>query len=148
MTLRIGPRRPAPDMADLAQVVRTFIAVDQQQAATVTVGGVCDVVTTASGPLGAALLARLDAGPQGCGPVIAHADSLCWLVPPGTAGRGWSHPAARCTNAGFLTLPPTTHHAPPFPYWARIGADHWVGPGFLRDALDEVDPAGTSCPAP
>ncbi|MDK1475344.1 hypothetical protein QNO07_18290 [Streptomyces sp. 549] len=139
---------PAPDMADLARAVRALRAVVQHQPATVEVGRVCDIVTTATGSVGEALLDRIDTGPGGCGPVIAHDRYLCWLVPPGTAARGWSHPAARCTGEGQFTLPPTTHTAAPYPYWVRRDTGRRVDAGLLHAALDEADPAGTSRPAP
>ncbi|WP_328584973.1 hypothetical protein [Streptomyces sp. NBC_00370] len=138
-------REPAEDMADLAELIRTLLAVDQRRDTCVRLGGnLFDVVITASGIQAHAAVARMDELQRGCGPVIEDPDSgwLYWLVPPGTSTLWAPHTHGVCVGGPHtITLPPLNRSAPPGPYWLRPSAsDRLVPPSRLREALAQLRP--------
>jgi hypothetical protein len=75
------PVRPAEDMEELTRLIRAFLSVvDEDDAEMPLGGGLFDVVMTAAGDAGHAMVTTLDAWqqPHGCGPVIADPDRP-WL---------------------------------------------------------------------
>lgn len=141
-------REPAADMADLAEVIRTLLAVEARRDTRVRLGGnLFDVVITGSGPQARSAVALMDEVQGGCGPVIEDPESgwLYWLVPPGSAGRWAPHSHAVCLGAPHtITLPPLNRTAPPGPYWHRPSAsDRLVPTGPLREALAQLRPEPT-----
>ncbi|MFJ4988765.1 hypothetical protein ACIP9H_33815 [Streptomyces sp. NPDC088732] len=76
----------------------------------------------------------------GCGPVIAHRDSLMWLVPPGTVHR-WMHERGTCFGGPFqIPVPPPGARRGPGPHWRMpLRSDHLVDPLLLKHALDRFE---------
>ncbi|MDI3102057.1 hypothetical protein QJ054_34030 [Streptomyces sp. AN-3] len=141
-------QQPAADMADLAEVIRTLLAVEARRDTRVRLGGnLFDVVITSSGPEAYAAVALMDAIQGGCGPVIEDPESgwLYWLVPPGSADRWAPHAHAVCLSAPHtITLPSLNRTMPPGPYWHRPSAsDRLVPTGPLREALAQLRPEPT-----
>ncbi len=143
-----GARVPAADMADLADMIRTLLAVDARRDTPVRLGGgLFDVVVTGSGAEAYAAVDLMDALQGGCGPVIEDPDAgwLYWLVPPGSSARWEPHPYAVClTTPHTIILPPLGRSRPPGPYWHRPSAsDRLVPAGPLREALTQLQPEPT-----
>ncbi|MFE1206303.1 hypothetical protein ACFW5V_31970 [Streptomyces sp. NPDC058762] len=141
-------REPAADMADLAEVIRTLLAVEARRDTRVRLGGnLFDVVITGSGPEAYAAAELMDEVQGGCGPVIEDPESewLYWLVPPGSAGRWAPHSHAVCLGAPHtITLPSLNRNRPPRPYWFRRStSDRLVPTGPLREALTHLRPEPT-----
>ncbi|MGW1328228.1 hypothetical protein ACWD64_37575 [Streptomyces antibioticus] len=141
-------RRPAADMADLAEVIRTLLAVQAGRDTRVRLGGnLFDVVITSSGPQAHGAAALMDAIQGRCGPVIEDPASgrFYWLVPPGSSTRWQPHTHAVCLGSPHtITLPPLDRTAPPGPYWFRPPAsDRLVPTGPLRKALTRTRPEPT-----
>ncbi|MCG8971769.1 hypothetical protein JRC61_40445 [Streptomyces sp. CL12-4] len=141
-------REPAADMADLAEVIRTLMAVEARRDTRVRLGGnLFDAVITSSGPEAYAVVALMDALQGGCGPVIEDPENEClyWLVPPGAAGQWAPHSHAVCLGAPHtITLPSLNRTMPPGPYWHRPSAsDRLVPTGPLREALAQLRPEPT-----
>jgi hypothetical protein len=142
-----GPARtPAADMADLADMIRTLLAVEARRDTRVRLGGhLFDVVITASGVQARSAIALMDEIQGGCGPVIEDPEGgwLYWLVPPGSSTRWTPHPHAVCLGAPHtITLP--SLNVPPGPYWVRPSAsDRLVPTGPLREALAQIRPEPT-----
>ncbi|MFF0446669.1 hypothetical protein ACFYT4_09685 [Streptomyces sp. NPDC004609] len=133
----------APDMGELAVLVRALMGADARRAVVVPLGGgLFDVVVSAAGEAGHAVADAIDVRhPQGCGPVIADPERpwLYWLVPPGTTGRWAEHPYAVCVGApATIALPPLDRRGPGAgPYWLRpCRSGCLVGPVTLRQALE------------
>lgn len=107
----------APLARDFLQVARTF-----ERGGVLPVGWLWDVVVTAAGLGGHALLRSVSsAQPGGTGPVIAVPDQdlLFWLVWPGTV-RSWANPYGLCHGMGTrILVPPWAQVTPPHPYWTR-----------------------------
>ncbi|MFJ8098459.1 hypothetical protein [Streptomyces griseofuscus] len=142
-------RVPAADMADLAEVIRAFLAVEARSGARVRLGGgLFDVVITSSVVEARCVVTVIDEVQGGCGPVIEDPENgwLYWLVPPGSCARWAWHGHAVCLGAPHtITLPPLSRGVPPGPYWLRPSAsDRLVPVGPLRDALARFGPG----PAP
>lgn len=143
-----GPQKPAADMADLAEVLRTLLGIEANQNTRVRLGGnVFDVVVTSSGVQARAAVAYMDEVQGGCGPVVEDtSDGLFyWFVPPGTTSRWEPHAHAVCLGAPFrITMPSlhtTTPPSTPGPYWFRPSAsDRLVPVAPLRDALARFRP--------
>ncbi|MFE6639594.1 hypothetical protein ACFVFT_38230 [Streptomyces tendae] len=138
-------REPAADMADLAEVIRTLLAVDARRDTRVRLGGnLFDVVITSSGPEAYAAVALMDEIQGGCGPVIEDPERgwLYWLVPPGSADRWPPHSHAVCLGGPHtITLPSLNRTVPPGPYWYRPSAsDRLVPTGPLHEALAHLRP--------
>nr|WP_202489678.1 hypothetical protein [Streptomyces sp. SID8381] len=132
-------------MADLAEVIRTLLAVDQRRDTRVRLGrNLFDVVITASGMQAYAAVTLMDQIQDGCGPVIEDPDSgvLYWLVPPGSASTWEPHTHAVCLGSPHtITLPSLSRRTPPGPYWYRPSAsDRLVPTGPLREALAHLRP--------
>lgn len=125
-------REPAADMADLAEVIRTLLAVEARRETRVRLGSsLFDVVITASGMQARIAIALMDEIQGGCGPVVEEPASgwLYWLVPPGSSGRWEPHFHAVCLGAPHtITLPPLNRVAPPGPYWLRPSASDRLVP--------------------
>ncbi|MEU0302886.1 hypothetical protein ABZ252_25985 [Streptomyces sp. NPDC006175] len=144
-----GPaREPTADMADLAEVIRTLLAVEARRDARVRLGGnLFDVVITGFSPRARAVIDRMDEQQNGCGPVIEDPDAewLYWLVPPGSSARWEPHEYAVCLGAPHtITLPSLSRASPPGPYWLRPSAsDRLVPLQPLRNALDVCRPEPT-----
>ncbi|WP_124286736.1 hypothetical protein [Streptomyces sp. ADI92-24] len=144
-----GPgREPAADMADLADVIRTLLAVEARRDTRVRLGGnLFDVVISSCGEQARAAVAQMDEQQNGCGPVIEDPDTgwLYWLVPPGTCGRWEPHGHAVCLGAPHtITLPSLTRSTPPGPYWLRPSAsDRLLPPDPLWRALALFRPEPT-----
>ncbi|MEU9355022.1 hypothetical protein AB0D65_29510 [Streptomyces griseoloalbus] len=141
-------REPAADMADLAEVIRTLMAVEARRDTRVRLGGnLFDVVITGSCPEAYAAVALMDKIQGGCGPVIEDPESgwLYWLVPPGSASQWAPHSHAVCLSAPHTITLPTLHRTmPPGPYWHRPSAsDRLVPTGPLREALAQLRPEPT-----
>jgi hypothetical protein len=138
-------REPAADMADLAEVIRTLLAVEARQDTRVRLGGgLFDVVITSSGVEARFAADLMDEVQAGCGPVIEDPEGgwLYWLVPPGSAGRWEPHAHAVCLGAPHtVTLPSLDGRQPPGPYWFRPPAsDRLVPVGPLREVLARLRP--------
>ncbi|MFE6335226.1 hypothetical protein ACFVOK_18710 [Streptomyces sp. NPDC057798] len=144
-----GPARtPAADMADLADMIRTLMAVQAGRDTRVRLGGhLFDVVITGSGVQARCAVALMDEIQGGCGPVIEDPEGgwFYWLVPPGSAARWTSHPHAVCLGAPHtITLPSLNRTVPPGPYWFRPSAsDRLVPTGPLRETLAQIRPEPT-----
>lgn len=143
-----GGRKLAADMADLAELIRTLLAVEARRDTRVRLGGnLFDVVITGSGVQARAVVAVMDQVQGLCGPVIEDPEPgwLYWLVPPGSADRWTSHPHAVCLGAPHtITLPPLNRAMPPGPYWLRPSAsDRLVPTGPLCQALTRLRPEPT-----
>lgn len=141
-------RQPAADMADLAEVIRTLMAVEARRDTRVRLGGnLFDVVITSSGLQARGAVALMDEIQGGCGPVIEDPESgwFYWLVPPGSSARWAQHSHAVCLGAPHtITLPSLNRTAPPGPYWVRPSAsDRLVPTGPLREALAQIRPEPT-----
>ncbi|MGW0916758.1 hypothetical protein ACWD1Z_34320 [Streptomyces sp. NPDC002784] len=140
--------RPAADMADLAAMIRTLLAVEAGRDTRVRLGGhLFDVVITGSGVQARCAVALMDEIQGGCGPVIEAPESgwFYWLVPPGSS-RSWQpHTHAVCLGAPHtITLPSLNRTVPPGPYWFRPSAsDRLVPTGPLREALAQLRPEPT-----
>lgn len=142
------PREPAADMADLAEVIRTLLAVEARRDTRVRLGGnLFDVVITSSGVQARGAVALMDEIQGGCGPVIEDPESgwFYWLVPPGSADRWTPHSHAVCLGAPHtITLPALNRSAPPGPYWFRPSAsDRLVPTTPLAEALAQLRPEPT-----
>lgn len=138
-------RQPAADMADLAEVIRTLLAVEARRDTRVRLGGnLFDVVITGSGFQARGAVALMDEIQGGCGPVIEDPASgwFYWLVPPGSADRWERHSHAVCLGSPHtITLPSLNRTAPPGPYWLRPSAsDRLVPTEPLREALAQIRP--------
>ncbi|MBR7677356.1 hypothetical protein KDA82_31065 [Streptomyces daliensis] len=132
-------------MADLAEVIRTLLAVDVGRDTRVRLcPGLFDVVVTASGLLARSAVALMDAIQDGCGPVIEDPATgwLYWLVRPGSSATWQPHTHAVCLGAPHtIILPSLARSTPPGPYWLRPSAsDRLVPVGGLRQALDALRP--------
>lgn len=143
-----GARQPAADMADLAEIIRTLLAVETRRDTRIRLGGnLFDVVISSSGLQARGAVALMDEIQSGCGPVIEDPESgwLYWLVPPGSSARWASHSHAVCLGAPHtITLPSLNRTAPPGPYWLRPSAsDRLVPTGPLREALAQIRPEPT-----
>lgn len=144
-----GPNRePAADMADLAEVIRTLLAVEMRRDTRIRLGGnLFDVVITSSGVQARSAVALMDAIQGDCGPVIEDPASgwLYWLVPPGSSNRWKPHTHAVCLGAPHtITLPSLNRTVPPGPHWLRPSAsDRLVPIGPLREALTQLRPEPT-----
>jgi hypothetical protein len=99
--------------------------------------GACELVTvpTRQG-LEAVDLLRLRAGAPDIGPVLhdSNGDSLCFLVPPGTAA-GWDCPGSACVTT------PAGSPSPADPGWLlppRGGTAPVTDPAVLKAALGEA----------
>ncbi|RPK32436.1 hypothetical protein EES39_38780 [Streptomyces sp. ADI92-24] len=135
-------------MADLADVIRTLLAVEARRDTRVRLGGnLFDVVISSCGEQARAAVAQMDEQQNGCGPVIEDPDTgwLYWLVPPGTCGRWEPHGHAVCLGAPHtITLPSLTRSTPPGPYWLRPSAsDRLLPPDPLWRALALFRPEPT-----
>ncbi|MFB7601074.1 hypothetical protein [Streptomyces sp. NPDC056160] len=151
----VAPESVAPDMADLASRVRTFLSLQRGEVLQLPLGGqFFDIVVTASGPQAYAVVRLLDglqhSGVErldACGPVIEDPlrSWLIWLVPPGTSERWAPHRYATCLGRPYkVALPPMTQAKPPGPYWLRpCRNDRLVPPAALRDLLDRFQPGPT-----
>ncbi|MFI7415347.1 hypothetical protein ACIBU0_42605 [Streptomyces sp. NPDC049627] len=140
--------QPATDMADLAEVIRTLLAVEARRDTRVRLGGnLFDVVITSSGFQARGAVALMDEIQGGCGPVIEDPESgwFYWLVPPGSSARWAPHTHAVCLGAPHtITLPSLNRTAPPLPYWFRPSAsDRLVPVEPLRQALAQLRPEPT-----
>jgi hypothetical protein len=140
--------RPAADMADLADMIRTLLAVEARRDTRVPLGGrLFDVVITTSGVQARSAIALMDEIQGGCGPVIEDPEGgwLYWLVPPGSCARWTPHTHAVCLGAPHtITLPSLRRTVPPGPYWVRPSAsDRLVPTGPLREALAQFRPEPT-----
>ncbi|MER5737347.1 hypothetical protein ABT117_16935 [Streptomyces sp. NPDC002262] len=138
-------REPAPDMADLASVIRALLDLNGGQSTRVPLGGgLFDAVITAAGPASRAVADLMDQIQNGCGPVIEDPENglVYWLVPPGSAERWAPHSHAVCLGAPYkITLPALHRTVPPGAYWLRPETkDRLVPVGPLRQALDEHQP--------
>ncbi|MGW2900123.1 hypothetical protein ACWDAO_37435 [Streptomyces sp. NPDC001212] len=144
-----GPaREPAADMADLAEVIRTLLAVEARSDTRVRLGGnLFDVVITSSGIQARSAVALMDEIQGGCGPVIEDPENgwVYWLVPPGSFSRWVPHTHAVCLGTPHtITLPSLNRTVPPGPYWFRPSAsDRLVPTGPLREALTQLRPEPT-----
>ncbi|MEV6056924.1 hypothetical protein [Streptomyces sp. NPDC052107] len=141
-------REPAADMADLAEMIRTLLAVEARRDTTVRLGrNLFDVVITSSGVQARSAVALMDQVQGGCGPVIEDPENgwFYWLVPPGSCDRWEHHTHAVCLGAPHtITLPSLNRRVPPGPYWHRPSAsDRLVPMGPLRDALARFRPEPT-----
>jgi hypothetical protein len=141
-------RQPAADMADLAEVTRTLLAVEARRDTRVRLGGnLFDVVITSSGVQARAAAAVMDQVQGRCGPVIEDPEAgwLYWLVPPGSASRWTPHSHAVCLGAPHtITLPSLNRTAPPGPYWFRPPASDRLIPTVpLCRALAQFRPEPT-----
>ncbi|MEU2969079.1 hypothetical protein ABZ687_29380 [Streptomyces ardesiacus] len=140
-------RQPAADMADLAEVIRTLLAVEARRDTRVRLGGnLFDVVITSNGPEAYSAVAMMDEIQGGCGPVIEDHDAgwLYWLVPPRSADRWAPHSHAVCLTAPHtITLPSLNRNRPPGPYWYRRSSDRLVPTGPLCEALAYLRPEPT-----
>ncbi|MER6074656.1 hypothetical protein ABT187_38750 [Streptomyces sp. NPDC001817] len=141
-------REPAADMADLADVIRTLLAVEARRDTRVRLGNnLFDVVITSSGVQARAAVAVMDQVQGGCGPVVVDPESgwFYWLVPPGSSARWEPHTHAVCLGAPHtIMLPSLNRRVPPGPYWFRQSAsDRLVPPGPLWDALARFQPEPT-----
>ncbi|MEV8344572.1 hypothetical protein [Streptomyces niveus] len=138
-------RQPAADMADLAEVIRTLLAVEARRDTRIRLGGnLFDVVITSSGLQARSAVALMDEIQGGCGPVIEDPENgwFYWLVPPASSARWVRHTHAVCLGAPHtITLPSLNRTAPPRPYWFRPSAsDRLVPVGPLWEALAQVRP--------
>ncbi|WP_432043291.1 hypothetical protein [Streptomyces cadmiisoli] len=140
-------RQPAADMADLAEVIRTLLAVDARRDTRVRLGGnLFDVVITSSAPQARGAVALMDEIQGGCGPVIEDPENgwYYWLVPPGSSARWVLHPHAVCLGEPHtITLPSLNRTVPPGPYWFRPPAqvsNRLVPLVPLREALAQIRP--------
>lgn len=145
-----GARKPAADMADLAEVIRTLLAVDAGHDTRVRLGGnVFDVVISSSGLQARGVVALMDEIQGGCGPVIEDPESgwYYWLVPPGSSARWAPHTHAVCLGGPHtITLPSLNRTVPPGPYWLRPPAqvsNRLVPLAPLREALAQIRPEPT-----
>ncbi|MEU6510986.1 hypothetical protein [Streptomyces sp. NPDC046942] len=141
-------RDPAADMADLAEVIRTLLAVEARRDTRIRLGGnLFDVVITSSGTQARSAVAVMDEIQDRCGPVIEDPENgwFYWLVPPGSSHRWAPHTHAVCLGAPHtITLPSLHRTAPPGPHWHRPSAsDRLVPPGPLHDALTRFRPEPT-----
>ncbi|MET7391234.1 hypothetical protein ACFYPT_38990 [Streptomyces sp. NPDC005529] len=140
--------QPAADMTDLADLVRTLLAVEARRETRIPLGGnLFDAVITSSGLQARSALALLDEIQDGCGPVIEDPCSgwFYWLVPPGSCRRWTPHTHAVCIGAPHtITLPALDRMVPPGPYWLRPSAsDRLIPTGPLREALAQFRPEPT-----
>ncbi|MEU8810738.1 hypothetical protein ACN6K5_006306 [Streptomyces violaceoruber] len=143
-----GASEPAADMADLAEVVRSLLAVQTYRDTRVRLGGgLFDVVITSSSAQARFVVALMDEIQDGCGPVIEDPGNgwLYWLVPPGSAGQWEPHSHAVCLGAPHtITLPSLNRTGPPGPFWLRPPAsDRLVPLGPLCEALAQLSPEPT-----
>ncbi|WP_431959398.1 hypothetical protein [Actinacidiphila sp. bgisy160] len=129
-----GQDAPAADeFAELAKLVRQWTLRPT--------GHAWDLVLTTYGAAGERAvrwMERFQVG--GCGPVIAHGDSLLWLVPPGTLAQ-WMHPRGLCYGRAFrIPVPPPAKRQGPGPHW-RVpqSADRLIVPELLAHALDRFE---------
>ncbi|MHC3456070.1 hypothetical protein [Streptomyces prasinus] len=140
-------REPTADMVDLAEVIRTLLAVEARRDTRVRLGGnLFDIVVTGTGVQARAAVALMDEIQGGCGPVIADENGwFYWLVPPNSSSRWEPHTHAVCLGAPHtITLPSLNRTAPPGPYWFRPSAsDRLVPTGPLREALAQLRPEPT-----
>ncbi|GGZ82010.1 hypothetical protein ACFOOM_22235 [Streptomyces echinoruber] len=141
-------RQPAADMADLAQVIRTLLAVEARRDTRVRLGGnLFDVVITSSGLQARSAVVLMDEIQGGCGPVIEDPERgwFYWLVPPGSSQQWEPHPHAVCLGAPHtITLPSLNRTVPPGPYWFRPSAsDRLVPTRPLSEALAQLRPEPT-----
>ncbi|MFV5994996.1 hypothetical protein ACNPQM_21680 [Streptomyces sp. NPDC056231] len=141
-------QEPAADMADLAEVIRTLMAVEARTDTRVRLGrNLFDVVITSSGLQARATVAVMDQVQGRCGPVIEDPERgwLYWLVPPGSSALWEPHSHAVCLGAPHtITLPSLNRRVPPGPYWFRPSAsDRLVPTRPLRDALAHFRPEPT-----
>ncbi|WP_238431645.1 hypothetical protein [Streptomyces cavernae] len=139
---------PAADMADLAEVIRTLMAVEARRDTRVRLGGnLFDVVITSSSMQARAAVARMDEIQGGCGPVIENPEHgwFYWLVPPGPSDQWEPHTHAVCLGAPHtMILPSLNRRVPPGPFWVRPSAsDRLVPTGPLREALAQFRPEPT-----
>lgn len=152
----VDPRQVASDMGDLADRVRSLMALQQQHVLQLPLGGnFFDIVVTASGPHAYAAIKVMDEiqhtgneQPDACGPVIEDPQRswLIWLVPAGTCEQWVAHRHAMCLGRPHhIALPAMTTTEPPGPYWLRpCRGDRLVPPTALRELLDQFRPG----PAP
>lgn len=144
-----APFTPAPDMQDLARVIRALFDVRNDFASRTPLGGTLfDVVITGGGSAGRAAVAAMDTIQLGtCGPVIEDPDAgwLYWLVPPGTIGTWEPHNHGVCLGSPHrLTMPTLNQSHPPGPYWLRpCKSDRLVPPRPLRAVLGLAQPLPT-----
>ncbi|MGW6805724.1 hypothetical protein, partial [Streptomyces sp. NPDC055039] len=141
-------REPAADMADLAELIRTLMAVEAHRDTRIRLGrNLFDVVISSAGFQARGAVALMDEIQGGCGPVIEDPESdwLYWLVPPGSSGRWQPHTHAVCLGAPHtITLPSLNRTAPPGAYWFRPPAsDRLVPLQPLREALTQLRPEPT-----
>ncbi|GAA1042236.1 hypothetical protein GCM10009566_42990 [Streptomyces murinus] len=141
-------RVPAADMADLAEVIRAFLAIEARSGARVRLGsGLFDVVITSSDVQARRVVTVIDEVQGGCGPVIEDPENgwLYWLVPPGSCARWAWHGHAVCLGAPHtITLPSPSRRVAPGPYWLRAPAgDRLVPMAPLWDALAQFRPEPT-----
>ncbi|MFK0159150.1 hypothetical protein ACIQVK_44655 [Streptomyces sp. NPDC090493] len=141
-------RQPAADMADLAELIRTLLAVHERRDTRIRLGGnLFDVVITSSGLQARGAVALMDEIQGGCGPVIEDPENgwFYWLVPPGSCAQWEPHTHAVCLGAPYtITLPSLNRTLPPGSYWFRPSAsDRLVPTGPLREALAQIRPEPT-----
>ncbi|MFE4576599.1 hypothetical protein [Streptomyces chartreusis] len=140
--------QPTDDMADLAAVIRTLLAVEARRDTRARLGGnLFDVVITSSGLQARGAVALMDEIQNGCGPVIEDPENewFYWLVPPGSSARWEPHTHAACLGAPHtITLPSLNRTVPPGPYWFRPStSDRLVPTAPLREALAQSRPEPT-----
>ncbi|MFF4401514.1 hypothetical protein [Streptomyces sp. NPDC001480] len=144
-----GPAHaPAADMADLAAMIRTLMAVEASRDTRMRLGGnLFDVVVTSAGLQARSAVALMDQVQGGCGPIIEDPDNgwFYWLVPPGSCLQWEPHAHAVCLGAPHtMTLPSLNRRVPPGPYWLRPSAsDRLVPTRPLRDVLTQFRPEPT-----
>ncbi|MFI8186478.1 hypothetical protein ACIF70_39205 [Actinacidiphila glaucinigra] len=114
-----APAGSPPDSEEFRELAELVRALAFGADCTLTdVGDRWDVVLTTGGEAGERAIGwmeRFHVG--GPGPVITLADSLLWLVPPGTA-REWSHSRGLCFGRPFRVLvPPPAVRRGPGPHW-------------------------------
>ncbi|WP_405863456.1 hypothetical protein [Streptomyces sp. NBC_00005] len=146
------PSQVASDMGDLAARVRSLMALQQNRALQLPLGGhFFDIVVTANGREAYAAVTVLDdiqhTGSEradACGPVIEDPQRswFIWLVPPGTSEKWMPHRYAMCLGRPHtLALPALTATEPPGPFWRRpCRGDRLVPPAALRELLDQFRP--------
>jgi hypothetical protein len=135
-------------MTDLADMIRSLLAIEAREDTRVRLGGhLFDAVVTSSGIQARSAVAVMDEIQGGCGPVIEDPDNgwFYWLVPAGSSHRWKPHPHAVCLGAPYtITLPSLNRTAPPKPYWFRPPpGDRLVPTGPLRDVLAQLRPEPT-----
>ncbi|MGW4955430.1 hypothetical protein [Streptomyces parvulus] len=141
-------REPAADMADLAAVVRSLLAVEARRDAHVRLGGgLFDIVITSSDARARFVVDLMDEIQGGCGPVIEDPGNswLYWLVPPGSADLWAPHAHSVCVGAPHtITLPSLDRTEPPGPFWHRpMASDRLVPMRPLHQALRQIRPEPT-----